>query len=424
MAEVLKNKNMVFICADSNGLTSQRLMDYLELVADQRKVLLIPDESHSFKNPKAQRTKFMLRLAKACPFRRILSGTPLTSPFDLWSQFQIVDPAIFNERFIPFKTKYGIFETKFFGPRAVKVVTGYKNLEDLKAKIEPHCSWRTYDETFPNNPGVLPPEKAYFEMSPEYTKAYNELRKEYILQLEKGEVLVNNPLVMILRLAQISRGFVMTDNGEQVIPGENNAAKRLLHEIEKRNTEKVVVWCRHRSDIDTVMRTLAEAEIVCVRHDGAITEEERAANLVRFQTDPLVRVIVGTPSTGGVGKNFSAGSTIIFYSHSFNLIERVQAFNRVRGISQDKPVQQVDICAIGTVDERCMVLLSKRVDVITVIQDKSVLLNMLKTAPDEQVDWTPSSVSHEGVGVAESVLSEDSAAEMMEQLIKNQNGEL
>jgi len=416
--EALKGPDLTWLCADSNSLTSARLRSCIEDFVKSRPCLLVLDESHYFKNPHAKRTRFMMRVAKKCPFRRILSGTPLSSPFDLWSQFNILDPAILGERFIPFKTKYGIFERRFFGPRAVNIVTGYKDLDDLKARIAPHSSFRTFDETFPDNPGVLPPERAYFELSPGYAKAYEELRREYILQLEKGEVLVSNPMVMLLRLQQVSRGFVGTDNdGEQAIPGENNAVKRLVHEVQERVTEKIVVWCRFTADVSSAFSALMEAGINCVRHDGQVTQEQRDLNREAFQMDPAVRVVVGTPSTGGVGKDFSAGSTVIFYSHSFNLNERIQAFDRVRGVNQKHVVQQVDICGVNTVDERCMFLLGQRVDVISQIQDTSVLLSMLKSTSLEAGSAKTEPPEISSPDETDSI-SEDEAADLLEKNLK------
>ena len=409
---VLKNTNMVFICADSNGLTSQRLRDYLEKAVKQRKCLLVLDEGHFFKNPQAQRTKFVIKLAKKCPYRRDLTGTPLTSPFDLWSQMQIIDPAILNERFVPFKTRYGIFETKFFGPRAVKVVSGYKELPELKARIEPHCSWLTLKDVFPNLPDILPPERAYFEISPEQRRAYEELKKEYILQLERGEVLINNPLVMILRLSQIARGFVTTDNGNQVIPGHNAALTRLMHEISERPDEKIVIWCRFTEDVNTVLAELAHQNIKAVRLDGQVDQEHRLENMSLFQNDPSVRVIVGTPSTGGVGVDLSAGSTVIFYSHGFNLIERLQAMSRVRGVNQKNKISQIDMVAVDTVDERCMSLLEARVDVVSRIQDRGTLLHVLKD--DHGADFTLGA----SVDVSDAVFPEDVAADVLERMIE------
>jgi len=416
--DTLKKPELVFFCADSNSLTSQRLRTYIENFIRSRSCLLVLDESHYFKNPHAKRTRFMMRVAKKAPFRRILSGTPLTTPFDLWSQFNVLDPAILGPHFVPFKTQYGIFEKKFFGPRVVNLVTGYKNLDDLKKKIAPHASWRTFDETFPNNPGVAPLKRAYFELSSEYKKAYDQLAKEYILQLEKGEVLVNNALVMMLRLHQVSRGFVNTDNGEQPIPGKNNALERLLHEINERPGKKILVWCRFTSDITAVMDSLTTAGINCVRHDGQVTKEQRDLNKLAFQTDPAVRVVVGTPSTGGVGKDFSAGSVVIFYSHDYSLNNRIQAFDRVRGVNQDEVVEQVDLCAIGTVDERCMTLLGQHVDVISKIQDRSVLLEMLKGGVVEEAGITPEDVSPSDDSDDDKGVSEEEAADLIEASLK------
>ena len=50
-------------------------------------VLIAVDESTTIKNPKAQRTKNLLKLALNSKYRRILTGFPVTqSPLDLYSQ--------------------------------------------------------------------------------------------------------------------------------------------------------------------------------------------------------------------------------------------------------------------------------------------------------------------------------------------------
>jgi SNF2 family DNA or RNA helicase len=413
VVETLKKPGLVFFCADTNSLTSQRLRSYIEDFIESRSCLLVLDESHYFKNPHAKRTRFIMRKSKKASFKRLLTGTPLVTPFDLWSQFYCLDPAILGERFVPFKTQYGIFEKKFFGPRVVNLVTGYKNLDDLKAKIAPFASWRTYDETFPDNPGVAPLRRAYFELSPEYRKAYNQLAEEYILQLEKGEVLVNNALVMMLRLNQVARGFVNTDNGEQPIPGKNHAIERLVHEVLERPGEKIVIWCRFVPNVTSCLEALTEAGVVCVRHDGQISEEQRDLNRLAFQTDPKVRAVVGTSATGGMGKDFSAGSTVIFYDSDFILNNRIQAFDRVRGVNQGRIVQQIDLCALNTVDERCLFLLGQHVDVISKIQDRSVLLDMLRGDGTSGADAIAEKVEAE-----ESSLSEEEAADLIERGLK------
>jgi len=57
--------------------------------------LLTLDESTRIKSPQAKRTKFIVNLRHEAPYRRIMSGfvTP-NSPFDLYKQFEFLDPTI------------------------------------------------------------------------------------------------------------------------------------------------------------------------------------------------------------------------------------------------------------------------------------------------------------------------------------------
>ena len=57
--------------------------------------LIAVDESTTIKNPKAQRTKNLLKLASNTKYRRILTGFPVTqSPLDLYSQSSFLSPQL------------------------------------------------------------------------------------------------------------------------------------------------------------------------------------------------------------------------------------------------------------------------------------------------------------------------------------------
>jgi SNF2 family DNA or RNA helicase len=54
------------------------------------KCLMAIDESSKIKNPSADRTKNILKLKDLAPYRRILTGTPVTnSPLDVYTQIRI-----------------------------------------------------------------------------------------------------------------------------------------------------------------------------------------------------------------------------------------------------------------------------------------------------------------------------------------------
>ena len=103
---------------------------------------MVIDESTTIKNIDAARTETCLALGVLAKKRRILSGLPSPqSPLDLFSQFYFLDPNILGfHRYSAFEQRYAIMSPKPFGPggRMINVIAGYQNLDELKAKIEPH----------------------------------------------------------------------------------------------------------------------------------------------------------------------------------------------------------------------------------------------------------------------------------------------
>ena len=64
-----------------------------------------------------------------------------------------------------------------------------------------------------------------------------------------------------------------------------------------------------------------------------------------------MRFLIGNPAKGKEGHDLYAARTVIYYSNSFNLIDRLQSEDRAHRIGQEHPVNYIDLVANGTVDE-------------------------------------------------------------------------
>ena len=74
------------------ALSTVKGQRYLAAVLKMSKAFLALDESTAIKNPKAKRTKAILKLSPLAKYRRILTRFPVTqSPMDLWSQCHFLD---------------------------------------------------------------------------------------------------------------------------------------------------------------------------------------------------------------------------------------------------------------------------------------------------------------------------------------------
>lgn len=366
MQEALEYDGFVWFVANIEAMSSKKLVEYLEKLVAKRRCLMVVDESHYIKNPRAKRTRAMMRLAKHCPFRRTLTGTPTPQgPFDLWSQFYVLDPDILGKRFVPFKQRYGIWKRVQYGTGPLHdELVEYRNLDELAGIIAPYVFESNKADLFDLPDRVFA--RRYFEMSKDHARVYKDLRDELIAMLSSGEM-ITAPLaiVKLMKLQQISRGHIKNELGDSIDLGDPYPADEATLELIRGNPGKTVVWCRFVHDCQRMSDTLAEEGIPHVRCDGTVPADDRPELLVRFNdNDDPTRVWVGTPGTGGLGVDLGSASLMIFHGHGFDLAQRLQALERNYGSSQlAERVDVVDLVAADTVDERALAVLESKKDI-------------------------------------------------------------
>lgn len=322
----------------------------LKLLKKSNAIVII-DESTTIKNEKAKRTKMAIHLGKFAKYRRILTGSPITnSPLDIFSQAKFLNPGLLRcTSFFAFKSFYTTTRDVVMGPRTFKMVTGYKNLDQLSKLIDPWSYRVTKEECLDL------PEKVYskfiISLSDEQKKAYKELSKDLVTYLNSGK-LVSTELAItkILRLHQVTCGHVKDDEGN-VHQFAHNRISALLSLLEE-TTGKVVIWAKYIQDIKNILEALQkEYPGLAVSYYGETSEENRKQAIESFQTGN-VRFFVSNPQTGGYGITLTKANTVIYYSNSIKLDERLQSEDRAHRIGQNKSVTYYDIVAEKTIDEK------------------------------------------------------------------------
>ena len=366
--ETMLRSPFCIIAMSYEGFMTKAGTDFARKLLKDRKCMMILDESTAIKTPGAKRTKRIVAAGKHALYRRILTGTPTTnSPFDLWSPFRFLDPTFWKrnefETLTSFQTFFGIFEDGHNSQtgRDYKVVVGYRNLKKLKAIIDPHVSRVTKDEVLD-----LPPKlysKRYFELTPEQLRVYKEIRDEAIAFLATGEM-VTAPLAItrLLRLQQVLSNYTMVD--EKLVPiGDSNPRLKCLKELLEEVSTQTIIWARFREDIDQIMKLLGSD---AVRYDGSVGNDERAEAKKAFQAGEA-KYFVANPAAGATGLTLTAARTVIYYSNSFSLEQRLQSEDRAHRIGQEHPVNYVDIMAHGTVDPYIVRSLRSKQDIARVL---------------------------------------------------------
>lgn len=340
------NKIKIFILnvetlSSTNGLAIIRRFMQLHTV------FMAVDESSRIKNNSAKRTKACLSLGRLAKYRRIATGTPITqSPLDLYSQLNFLDPSILGfSSYYSFRNHFAVM-----GGFEGKEVLYFDNLDELH-ELMAGCTYRVLKSEC-----LDLPEKIYtrvsYDMSPEYRKYYDEMRKHMRTEIAGEEITATIALTKLMRL-------------QQIICGDPNRIRCMedgLAEILDDNSAKIIIWCRFLEDIEKTSEYLSKrlGASSYVQFHGAVPDSRRQELVDRFQNDPRCRVFIGQSDTGGMGLTLTAAHTVVYFSNSFKLETRLQSEDRAHRIGQESHVTYVDIQADRTIDQKIIDALTRK----------------------------------------------------------------
>jgi len=242
--------------------------------------------------------------------------------------------------------------------RTIEVIVGFRELDKLKDMISPVSTRLTKEDS-----GVQLPPKLYsrllFDLPVEQRRVYDQLRKEYMVELDNG-TLVTAPLaiVRITRLQQIACGYLPNpDDSENPKLFYNDAGKnarlQLLLERLEDTPHQAIIWCRFTHDVDSICRALGPPK--CTRYDGEVKQKERDAGIDRFK-EGKVKFCVAKAASMGMGLNLPMAKSVYYYSNTFSYIERLQSEDRAHRLVGGGmgAVCYYDFVASRTVDEKIL----------------------------------------------------------------------
>tara|TARA_R100001443_G_scaffold2821_2_gene9314 strand:- start:263 stop:1606 length:1344 start_codon:yes stop_codon:yes gene_type:complete len=345
------------------ALSTTKGVEFAKKFLSCHETLMAIDESTTIKNPKAKRTKNIIKASEMAKYRRIMTGSPVTkNPLDLYSQCEFLNPYLLDfTSYYAFRNRYAQMKTINVQGRSIQVVDKFQNLAELSDTLK-NFSYRVLKEDCLDLPDKIYM-KRQINLTPDQYKLYDQMKKEALAILNGKKVTTVNALTQLMRLHQITCGHFTADDGTTQ-PIKNNRIDELMDVLEEIEG-KAIIWAHYQYDIKSIIK-----EIVKVHGPGSIVDyygltpqDERQKNIKKFQDDPRCRFIVGTPSTGGYGITLTAANTVIYYSNGYDLEKRLQSEDRAHRIGQKKSVTYVDINAENTVDEKIVKSLRKKINI-------------------------------------------------------------
>ena len=352
-----------FLIMNVEALSTTKGTDFARKFLSSHNTLMAIDESTTIKNPKAKRTKNIIKLSELAKYRRIMTGSPVTrNPLDLYSQCQFLSPWLLDfQSYYAFRTRYAIMKTANISGRQIQLVAGFQRLAELSEKLKPF-SYRVLKADCLDLTDKIYM-KRQIKLSPDQNKLYEQMRKEALATLNGKRVTTVNALTQLMRLHQITCGHFTSDDGTTQ-PIKNNRIDELMDVLEEIEG-KAIIWAHYQYDINTIIKEVEKVHGPgsIVDYYGLTPQDERQENIKKFQNDDKCRFIVGTPQTGGYGITLTAANTVIYYSNGYDLEKRLQSEDRAHRIGQQKSVTYVDILADETVDEKIVKSLRKKINI-------------------------------------------------------------
>jgi SNF2 family DNA or RNA helicase len=333
-----------WIIVNYESVWRDRVFTWLQAFMKSFKTGMVLDESQRIKTPGINQTKGCWKLGDLTTRKYIMSGTPITkNPLDYWSQFKFLDPEITGYRtYSTFRLRYAQMVPTTIGPRTFNKVVGFKNIEELLEKVGPYYR-RVEKEDCLDLPGKVF-ERREVELSKEQIKAYQDMKNKLMVEFEGQKVKAPIALTKMLRLLQITSGYIGMGSGNPPILLGKTFPKILeVANLLEEHCRQSVVFFREHDELALLKAELAKRGIRCAEIHGKLHTKIRDEFQHDFQHTAKYDTILCQVATGGIGIDLTRADLAVYLSNSHSLEHRLQSRDRVYRIGQGNKCTYVDI---------------------------------------------------------------------------------
>lgn len=305
--------------------------------------LIIADEAHRIKNPKAKMTRALKRIPTK--MKLALSGSIIQNHAEeMFSVLQWLFPDSYKSKWRDWNDRFLDYVDGPFG----KICLGVKieQLEALRTELGVFMVYRRKEDELD-----LPPkteQTLLVELSASQRRVYDELASSCAASIDAaGEERIKaaDGLVLLTRLRQVASGLDLLSKNVT-----DSSKLDLAFDLILDSEEAVVVFSWYKQSLYSLEERLTAAGIRSYCVTGDVSHEKRAARIAEFQAGNG-RVFLGTLSTLGESVNLQRASHAIFLDRSWNPAANVQAEDRIYRHGQTRPVTITHLIAKDTVDE-------------------------------------------------------------------------
>ena len=287
------------------GIINYKLAYRREELRKLKDFTMMLDESSMIKNETAKRTKFILSLKPSHTI--LLSGTPTDGKYEfLYSQLRLLGWKITKTAYY---NRYIKTELRSYGGPMFRVVTGYKNVSKLKAKL------KEYGAVFAKAEEVIKlPEKKFIKEYSTVSSDYKKFMKDRVIKIDDKELTGDSTLSKRLYARMLCSAY------------SKDKISRLI-DLVNSTSDRVIIFYNFNTELEALRKVLFDRPISIV--NGQIKDlkeyenNDNSVTLIQYQA-------------GAMGLNLQKANRIIYFS----LPERSELFEqskaRICRIGQEK----------------------------------------------------------------------------------------
>lgn len=287
------------------GIINYELAYRREELRKLKDFTMMLDESSMIKNETAKRTKFILSLKPSHTI--LLSGTPTDGKYEfLYSQLRLLGWKITKTAYY---NRYIKTELRSYGGPMFRVVTGYKNVSKLKAKL------KEYGAVFAKAEEVIKlPEKKFIKEYSTVSSDYKKFMKDRVIKIDDKELTGDSTLSKRLYARMLCSAY------------SKDKISRLI-DLVNSTSDRVIIFYNFNTELEALRKVLFDRPISIV--NGQIKDlkeyenNDNSVTLIQYQA-------------GAMGLNLQKANRIIYFS----LPERSELFEqskaRICRIGQEK----------------------------------------------------------------------------------------
>ena len=322
---------MVYPIYKCIGIINYELAYRREELRKLKDFTMMLDESSMIKNETAKRTKFMLSLKPSHTI--LLSGTPTDGKYDfLYSQLRLLGWKITKTAYY---NRYIKTELRSYGGPTFRVVTGYKNVSELKAKL------KEYGAVFAKAEEVIKlPEKKFIKEYSTVSSDYKKFMKDRIIKIDDKELTGDSTLSKRLYARMLCSAY------------SKDKISRLI-DLVNSTSDRVIIFYNFNTELEALKKAVSDRPISIVNGQvkdlKAYENNDNSVTLIQYQA-------------GAMGLNLQKANRIIYFS----LPERSELFEqskaRICRIGQEKQCYYHIMMCHKSVEEKIYECLLMRKD--------------------------------------------------------------